>query len=84
MRELIITKADLLIETDMPKCLSDLCAHVASYQAILKKWEDNDFSEHFAIIAYPRKPLLNYTEEKFKSLKEKQKKLIGEITKEEH
>lgn len=82
IQQLIINKADLLIETDMPDCLNDLCAHVASYQAELKKWEINDFSEHFAIITFPGKELLEYSQRSFRSLKEKQKKLIGEITRE--
>ncbi len=83
IQHLIINKADLLIETDIPECLNALCAHVAAYQAELKKWENGDFSEWYSeIIKYPGKVLLEYSEQSFKSLKEKQKKLIGEITKE--
>jgi hypothetical protein len=34
--ELIVSKADLLIERDMPECLRELGAHVAAYQTVLK------------------------------------------------
>ncbi len=81
MQELIVSKTDLLIETDMPECLKELCAHVAAYRVVLKQWENNDFSEHASIINFPDGKLLDYSHKSFKSLKEKQAKLIGEITK---
>lgn len=81
MQELIVSKTDLLIETDMPECLADLCAHVAAYQVVLKQWENNNFSEHMSIIDFPGRKLLDYSHMSFKSLKEKQAKLIGEIAK---
>ncbi len=80
LQELIISKADLLIETDMPDCLKDLCAHVAAYQAVLKRWEENDFSENLPIIDFPRDPLVDYCNQSFRNLKEKQARLIGEVT----
>jgi hypothetical protein len=78
--ELIMSKSDLIIETDIPDCLKNLCAHVAAYQTILKKWQDNDFSEHLSLIDYPRKPLTEYAIQSFKQLKSKQAKLIGEVS----
>ena len=81
MQELIVSKTDLLIETDLPECLEELCAHVAAYQVVLKQWENNDFSEHMSIINFPGRKLLEYSHKSFKSLKEKQAKLIGEIAK---
>jgi hypothetical protein len=80
LQELITSKADLLIETDMPDCLKDHCAHVASYQAVLQRWKNNDFSENAPIINYPGDALLEYSRRSFRILKEKQTKLIGEMT----
>jgi hypothetical protein len=76
--ELVISKSDLLIEKDMPDCLKKLCAHVASYQTVLRKWENNDYSEHIAVIPYPREALITYSQQSFNDLKEKQARLIGE------
>jgi len=79
--EMVVSKADLLIERDMPECLRELCAHVASYQTVLKKWENNDFSEHTSLIDYPGRELLDYSHRSFKELKDKQSNLVGERTK---
>jgi hypothetical protein len=81
LQQLIVSKSDLLIETDMPSCLQDLCIHIAAYQTILKKWENNDFSEHNSLINFPGSELQEYSRRSFKILKEKQKRLIGEIDK---
>ncbi len=76
--ELIVSKADLLIESDMPDCLRELCAHVAAYQTVLKKWENDDFSENTSLINYPGRALLDYSRRSFKELKERQANLLGE------
>ena len=56
--ELITSKADLLIESEMPNCLLEFCAHTTSFQALIKKWSQNDFSEHLPYVTYPREILL--------------------------
>jgi hypothetical protein len=76
MYDIILNKADLLIEEEMPKCLLDLGAHVAAYKAIMKKWEKHDFSEHQSLLKFPRKELREYVEKSYKELKSKQKRLI--------
>lgn len=75
--EMIVSKADLIIETDMPDCLRYFCAHVAAYQVVLKKWESQDFSEHTSIINYPKKALTEYGYQSFMNLKRKQAELLG-------
>ncbi len=77
MYEIIQSKSDLLVESDMPKCLLELCTHVTTYQAVIKKWEDNDFSEHTSLIEYPTQSLLEYTQRSFQRLKAEQEELIG-------
>ncbi len=69
--EMVVSKADLLIERDMPECLRELCAHVASYQTVLKKWENNDFSEHTSLIDYPGRELLDYSHRSFQRTERK-------------
>jgi hypothetical protein len=77
MYELILTKSDLLIESEMPKCLLDFCAHVTAYQTVMKKWEVNDFSEHTSLIDYPTKELIEYIRTSYVRLKAEQSRLIG-------
>jgi hypothetical protein len=76
--ELILTKSDLIIETDMPTCLLELCAHVASYKTVLEKWQKQDFSEHIAAIDYPT-DLLAYSQQSYTFLKNKQAKLLFQL-----
>ncbi len=78
--ELIKTKSDLIIESDIPTCLKDLCAHVAAYEIVLIRWEQHDFSEHVSIIGFPSEDLMRYTTQSFKDLKSKQAQMIGELT----
>jgi len=81
MYELIVSKADLLIEADIPDCLRALSAHVASYEAVMKQWENNDFSEHSPVINYPAQELIEYSSQSFTYLKKEQEKLLGKVTK---
>lgn len=74
--ELILSKADLLIEPSMPFCLITLCAHVASYKIVLEKWEQGDFSENTALVPYPS-DLHEYTRSSFEMLKSEQARLLG-------
>ena len=76
MYELVLAKADLLIESTMPKCLLELCAHIAAYQAVMKRWERNDFSEYTPLIAFPSE-VEEYARESFQALKAEQAKLMG-------
>jgi len=77
MYELITSKADLLIESEMPSCLLEFCAHVTAYKAVIKKWSQNDFTEHLSYVSYPGPALLVYTKESFQRLKAEQTRLMG-------
>jgi hypothetical protein len=77
MYELILSKADLLIESDIHPSLLQFCAHVVSYQALVKRWKNKDFSDHKALVRHPRKALTKYLDESFIALKEEQDKLIN-------
>jgi hypothetical protein len=76
--DLVVAKADLLIEEKMPECLLDLCAHVAAYETVKKRWEEDDFSEYTSLINYPTGPLLKYSSDSFRTLKRQQALLLAE------
>ena len=80
MYELVVSKADLLMELEIPECLLKLCAHVSAYQAIMEKWKSNDFTEHKSLINFPSE-LLEYCTESFRMLKSEQARLIGKSAK---
>jgi hypothetical protein len=73
----IVENADLLPEEDIPQPLLDMCAHVASYKALLKKWELQDYSEDHAQIDYPGREFREYIQRTFKDLKQQQAKLLA-------
>lgn len=75
--ELILSKSDLLIDKEMPDTLLAFCAHVAAYQAVIKKWENNDFSEHTSLVNYPADTMLEYARSSFQQLKLEQDRLLG-------
>ena len=77
MFELITSKADLLIESEMPECLLEFCAHVNAFKAVIEKWSRNDFSEHRPYVTYPGKTLIDYTKVTYQKLKAEQNHLIG-------
>lgn len=51
--KIIIDKAHLIIEEQMPQCLLDFVTHVVGYKAVLRKWADGDFSERRSTIGWP-------------------------------
>jgi hypothetical protein len=75
MYELVLSKADLLVEEVMPPVLLQLCAHVAGYEITAKRWERGDYSEHLSVIPFPQ-DLGRYAQESFRSLKQEQRELI--------
>jgi hypothetical protein len=75
--ELILSKADLLIESQMHESLLQFCVHVASYQAMLKRWESNDFTENKSLVRHPREQLEAYLRDSFRALKKEQAELLA-------
>lgn len=80
--DVVTNNAELLIEPDVPQCLLDACAHVAAYQAVLKQWENGDYSRHTSVINFPREQLLAYASASFVRLKAEQLLLLGESSSE--
>jgi hypothetical protein len=76
-RQIVVQKADLLVESAMPPVLLDLCAHVAACEILVGRWNVGDHTEHLAIVRYPGAELLEYAETSFHRLKQQQAKLLG-------
>jgi hypothetical protein len=51
--KIIIEKAHLIIEEQMPQCLLDFVTHVVGYKAVLRKWADGDFTDRRSTIGWP-------------------------------
>lgn len=79
LEALIVNNADLLIETRVPECLLTLCAHVAAYKAVLKQWEEDNFTAHTSPIIFPRSALREYVGPAYRRLKEEQAELLGKL-----
>jgi hypothetical protein len=79
MERAIVEHADLLVESEMPRVLLAFCAHVASYKAIVARWERGDFSEHAAPLEYPEEELREYVRRRFTDLKDQQRLLLGRV-----
>jgi hypothetical protein len=74
--ELIQSKADLLLENDMPPVLLVFCAHALGYEVVLRRWEAGDFSDHASVSVFPV-AFDDYVKRSFAALKEEQSRLLG-------
>jgi hypothetical protein len=85
MMELVLSRADLIEEPDMPACLLALCAHVNGYQAILKEWETGEISiereDNISVVNFPGQELAEYAAAAFSRLKAEQAYLLGSTAK---
>jgi hypothetical protein len=73
--KIIIEKAYLIIEEQMPPCLLDFVTHVVGYKAVLAKWAEGDYSERRSTIGWP--PEFDvYVERSYAALKAKQTRLL--------
>jgi hypothetical protein len=74
--KIIIEKAYLVVEEEMPQCLLDFVTHVGGYKAVVAKWEEGDYTERRATIGWP--PTFdNYVERSYKALKSEQMRLLN-------
>jgi hypothetical protein len=75
--DVVTNNAELLIEPRMPRCLLDACAHVATYQAVLRQWDEGDYTRHTSGINFPSDEILEYASASFVRLKAEQRQLLG-------
>jgi hypothetical protein len=73
--KIIIEKAYLIIEEQMPRCLLDFVTHVVGYKAVLARWKEGDFTERRSTIGWPPE-FDGYVERSYKALKAEQTRLI--------
>ncbi|HEY2724164.1 MAG TPA: hypothetical protein VGI84_05725 [Pseudonocardiaceae bacterium] len=77
MRDIIVTKADLLAEPHMPAVLLRLCAHVFGYEITAARWEQGDHNQHLSVLPYPSKEISTYARQGCTRLKKEQSALLG-------
>jgi hypothetical protein len=73
--KIIIEKAYLIVEEQMPQCLLDFVTHVVGYKAVLAKWAKEDYSERRSTIGWPPEFDL-YVERSYAALKAQQTQLL--------
>ena len=73
--KIIIEKASLIVEEQMPHCLLDFVTHVVGYKAVLAKWADGDYSERRSTIGWPPDFDL-YVARSYQALKAEQTRLL--------
>ena len=76
--DIIVTRADLLIDSGMPQCLTDLCAHALTLKAVLGSWDAEDAGA-LDVPPYPAMALLAYLEDSFSALKREQVRLLKAV-----
>jgi hypothetical protein len=74
--KLLLENAYLLREERLPESLHRFITHVAAYKAVVRKWEEEDFSEQHSIINFPD-DLLDYAAHSYRELKSEQLRLLG-------
>jgi hypothetical protein len=77
MRDLVVNRADLIEEDDLPRCLLDLCAHVAAYEPVLSGWATGDYSQHTTPLNFPASEVRQYASAAFRRLKADQSHLLA-------
>ncbi len=77
--KIIIEKAYLIVEEQMPPCLLDFVTHVVGYKAVLAKWAEGDLTERRSTIGWP--PEFDvYVERSYAALKAQQTRLLHSAT----
>ncbi len=72
---IIIEKASLINEEQMPQCLLDFVTHVVGYKAVMAQWAEGDYSERRSTIGWPPEFDL-YVKNSYAALKAEQARLM--------
>jgi len=73
--KIIIEKAYLIVEQEMPQCLLEFVTHVVGYKAVLAKWSRGDYSERRSLIDFPPE-FDGYVQRSYAALKAEQQRLM--------
>jgi hypothetical protein len=76
LQQILIQKAHLIREEDMPAWLKAFSAHHAGYKVLVRKWRDGNFSETTPLVPYPAE-LIAYAEQSYRELKQEQMRMIA-------
>lgn len=77
--KVIIDKAHLIVEEKMPQCLLDFVTHVVGYKAVLRKWNNGDYTERRSTIGWPPEFDI-YVRNSYAALKAEQTRLMQSAT----
>jgi hypothetical protein len=77
--KIIIEKAYLIVEEQMPQCLLDFVTHVVGYKAVMAKWGEGDFTERRSTIGWPPEFDI-YVKKSYNALKAEQTRLLHSAT----
>jgi hypothetical protein len=77
IRDIVVERADLLAEPQVPPVLLELSAHVSEHEIIEAKWARGDYSQHLSDVPFPAEELARYARQAFVRLKEEQRGLLG-------
>lgn len=75
MRDLIISHADLLVESEVPLPIQAFCAHVTSQEVLFKS--ANEGVNIGSLIPHPGEPYIDYVQESFTRLKMEQYRILN-------
>ncbi len=73
--KIIIEKAYLIVEEEMPQCLLEFVTHVVGYKAVMAKWAKGDYSERRSLIDFPPE-FDSYMQRSYAALKAEQTRLL--------
>jgi hypothetical protein len=76
--KIIIEKASLIVEEQMPQCLLDFVTHVVGYKSVVAKWAEGDYSERRSTIGWPPE-FDHYVERSYAALKAEQTRLLHSV-----
>lgn len=77
--KIIIEKAYLVVEEQMPQCLLDFVTHVVGYKAVMAKWGEGEFTERRSTIGWPPEFDI-YVKKSYTALKAEQTRLLHSAT----
>ncbi len=77
--KIIIEKAYLIIEEQMPHCLLEFVTHVVGYKAVMAKWQEGNFTERRSTIGWPPE-FDGYVQRSYEALKAEQTRLLHAAT----
>lgn len=75
IERIIVHNLDLVEGEGIPPAFLDFLSHIAVYRAVLKQWEQHNFSEHASIIDYPFDDLKRAVEPVYRALMAEKERL---------